>query len=201
MVEAIIFDLDGTLTRVPSPWRYVHDRLGLWETQAAVFFEEWRSGGITYDEFCRRDFQLWSGVTLDQIQRLLDEIPVNRHLPGIVDRLRGTSVESIIISSGFRHVARTIQSQLSWEPLSIYANDIVEGGGDGPELRIRVSADTDSPASKGRLAARALDQAGVDRSRTLAVSDSPRDLEMMAECRYRLLVHNEDDLLRIHSFL
>ena len=197
MIDAIIFDLDGTLTRVPSPWRHVHERLDLWDGLASAFLEEWLSGRITYEEFCRRDLELWAGRNLEEIERLLDEIEINRHVPDIVDRLRRSAIPSIIISSGFSYVARRIQSRLDWEPLSIYANELEEG----PRVRIRVSADVDSPVSKTRLAKKALQENGVDPGRTLVVSDSNRDLEMMAECRYRLLVEEEDDLMEVHRFL
>ena len=197
MVDNVIFDLDGTLTRVPSPWRYVHERLGVWDDVAAGFLDQWLSGEIPYDEFCRRDFQLWKDRDRSEIEELLEEIEINSHVPAIVTRLREESIQSIIISSGFSCVARRIQSTFGWEPLRIYANELVEG----PEVRIHISADPNSPVSKKRLAQAALDEIGGDPERSLAVSDSERDLEMMAQCRYSLLVENEDDLAEVHRFL
>ena len=197
MVDTIIFDLDGTLTLVPSPWRHVHERLGLWDEVASGFLDQWLAGGISYEEFCRRDFGLWKGLELAQIEELLDEIEINPHLPAIVARLREQSIQSIIISSGFSCVARRIQSEFEWEPLCIYANELI----DGPEVRIRVSADLDSPLSKKRLAETALSEIGGDPRRSLVVSDSKRDLEMMAQCRYHLLVENEADLAEVHEYL
>src|SRR5258708_7473696 len=41
MISSVIFDLDGTLTMVPSPWQYVHERLGVWDTTACHFLNEW----------------------------------------------------------------------------------------------------------------------------------------------------------------
>jgi len=34
-VSAVIFDLDGTLTGTPNPWRYIHERLGIWDSARA----------------------------------------------------------------------------------------------------------------------------------------------------------------------
>ncbi len=42
---------------------------------------------------------------------------------------------------------------------------------------------------------------GRDPGRSLVVSDSICDLEMMAHCRYNLLVENEADLAEVHGFL
>src|SRR5438477_6964898 len=105
MISSVIFDLDGTLTMIPSPWRYVHERLGVWENTACGYLQEWLSGRIGYDEFCRRDTRLWSGRSVREIQDYLDEIHINRHVPGIVQRLVDAQIPSIIISSGFHYVA------------------------------------------------------------------------------------------------
>ena len=35
-ISAVIFDLDGTLTMTPSPWRHVHERLGVWESASTT---------------------------------------------------------------------------------------------------------------------------------------------------------------------
>ena len=81
MISSVIFDLDGTLTRVPSPWQYIHERLGVWESTACYHLEQWLSGKISYEEFCRRDTDLWNGRPVEEIYSYLDEIVWNRHVP------------------------------------------------------------------------------------------------------------------------
>src|SRR5262245_66385324 len=120
-VSSVIFDLDGTLTRVPSPWRYVHERLGVWENPACGHLEKWISGGISYEEFCRLDTGLWNGRSVQEIHGYLDEIEVNRHVPAVVRRLVDSEIPSIIISSGFHYVAAKIQGTSEWELLSYLA--------------------------------------------------------------------------------
>jgi len=197
MISAVIFDLDGTLTRTPSPWRHVHERLGVWESTACGYLDEWLSGNISYDEFCRRDTSLWSGRTVREIEEYLDEIAFNCHVPDVVRRLVQERVPSIIISSGFRYVAAKIQNQCDWEPLLIYANELV----DGPHVRINVSGDFLSPLSKHSLAVQALRHFDSTFGEALVVSDTMRDLEVLADCRFKLLIETEDDLLKVHHFL
>jgi len=197
MISSVIFDLDGTLTNVPSPWRYVHERFGVWNNMACAYLDEWLLGRISYEEFCRRDTSLWNGRTIDEIHALLDEIEFNRHVPAVVDRLMRAGVPSIIISSGFRYVASKIQSQCCWDPLLIYANELVEG----PRVRIHVSGDFSSPLSKKALAGEALQLVGSTPAQSLVVSDTMRDLEQLCECGHQLLVQTEDDLLRVNAFL
>ena len=88
MISAVIFDLDGTLTNTPSPWRYVHERLGVWENTACNYLDEWLAGKMSYEEFCQRDTKLWNGRSVNEIYAYLDEIELNRHVPAVVERLR-----------------------------------------------------------------------------------------------------------------
>src|SRR5947199_5866269 len=181
MVSAVIFDLDGTLTKTPSPWQQIHGMLGLWQKTASAYLEEWLSGRISYDEFCRRDTRLWSGRTLREIEEYLDEIAINAHVPDVVGRLVEEQIPSIIISSGFRYIALKIKEQCDWQPLLIYANELV----DGPEVRINVSGDFASPISKRSLAVQALQQVDATFEGALVVSDTKRDLQALADCRYK----------------
>ena len=197
MISSVIFDLDGTLTRTPSPWRYVHERLGVWENRACNYFDEWTSGRIGYEEFCRRDASLWNGRSLDEIHSYLDEIELNRHVPAVVERLVSARIPSIIISSGFKYVAAKIQEEHGWHPLMIYANELI----DGPVVQINVSGDFASPISKKALAQRALSKVGSSMPGSLVVSDTTRDLEQLCDCRYQLHIREEDDLLKVNDFL
>jgi phosphoserine phosphatase len=197
MISSVIFDLDGTLTKIPSPWKYVHERVGVWESTACNYFDEWISGKISYEEFCQRDTSLWNGRSVDEIYGYLDEIEWNRHVPAVIERLVAAKIPSIIISSGFKYVAAKIQQQHSWDPLMIYANELV----DGPTVRINVSGDFVSPISKKSLAERSLAMVGSSMAESLVVSDTTRDLEQLADCGYHLHVREEDDLLRVNHFL
>jgi len=197
MINSVIFDLDGTLTKTPSPWQYVHERLGVWETTACHHLSRWLAGNITYEEFCQLDASLWNGRSVDEIYSYLDEIEWNRHVYTVVDKLVSAGIPSVIISSGFKYVASKIQRQYSWDPLLIYANELT----DGPLVRINVSGDFQSPISKKAHAERALASVGSTMGETLVVSDSTRDLEQLCDCGYKLHVVEEDDLLRVQDFL
>lgn len=197
MISAVIFDLDGTLTHTANPWRYVHERIGIWDTVAYTHMDDWLSGRSTYDEFCRRDIELWNGRDISEIHGYLDEIEFNRHVPEVIGEIVERGIPSIIISSGFRYVARKLQSGHNWEPLLIYANELIAG----PGVRIDVSADWSSPLSKKSHADTALGAVGVAFQDTLVVSDSEHDLEQLRDCGFHLQIREEDDLLRVLPFL
>jgi phosphoserine phosphatase len=172
----------------------------VWE-RACGHFDEWISGGIGYDEFCRKDASLWRGSSLKDIHGFLDLIQINCHVPRVAAALVARGIPAVIISSGFHHVARRVQAENRWEPLIVYANELVEG----PEVRvavdIQVSADMASPLSKRALGAAALQRLGLEAKKTLVVSDAVRDFEALCECGFQLHVQQEDDLLRTLDFL
>src|SRR5262245_55184874 len=197
MISSVIFDLDGTLTKTPSPWQYVHERLGVWQSKACNHLDEWLAGKICYEEFCRRDTSLWNGRPVDEIYSYLDEIEWNRHVPAVVESLVAARIPSIIISSGFKYVASKIQTHCAWDPLLIYANELM----DGPTVRINVSGDFKSPISKKALAGRALASMGSTMTSSLVVSDTTRDLEQLSDCGHKLHVVEEDDLLRVRDYI
>ena len=196
MIAAAIFDLDGTLTTTPNPWRHIHESLGVWD-KASSHFDEWLSGKISYEEFCRKDISLWQGSRLEQLHAFLDQIEVNRHTQDVTAALSQRGIPAIIISSGFHHVARRVQTRCGWKRLTVYANELT----DGPDVRIQVSADSASPLSKRALGAAALRQLGVEPKDVLVVSDALRDLEALSDCGLHLHVQQESDLARTLHFL
>jgi HAD superfamily phosphoserine phosphatase-like hydrolase len=197
MVSAVIFDLDGTLTGTPNPWRHIHECLGVWEGQASTHVEEWLTGKMRYDEFCRKDFGLWRGRSVSELHGYLDKIEMNPHVPEVVTALERRNIPSIIISSGFTYIASKIQRACNWERLLVYANELA----DGPQVHIRVSADKASGLSKKVHADASLRLVGAEASETLVVSDSTHDLEQLCDCRYQLHVQQTDDLRRTLQYL
>ena len=200
MLSAVIFDLDGTLTQTPNPWQHIHESLGVWDDRACHHFGEWVSGKVSYDEFCRKDVGLWQGRSLQEIHEHLDKIQLNRHARQVVTELVRQNVPSVIISSGFTHVAHRIRSGYGWENLMVYANELIDGT-HGPRVNVRVSADWSSSLSKKAHAGNALRMLQVEASETLVVSDAMRDLEQLCDCGFHLHIRHEDDLLRTLSYL
>jgi phosphoserine phosphatase len=196
MIAAAIFDLDGTLTLTPNPWRHLHEALGVWE-RAEGHFGQWQAGEIDYHEFCRRDYRLWAGQPLAALHAHLDRIALNRHVPAVVSALGARRIPSVIISSGFHHVARRVRDTHQWTRLTVHANELVEG----PEVRVGVSADPGHDLSKRRLGRAALVLLGVDAADTLVVSDGVHDLESLDYCGHHLHIREEDDLYRTLEFL
>ena len=80
-VDLLFMDMDGTLTGVRSPWEYLHRRLGLWEGNGDRHLKAWLAGEIDYDEFFRRDVEMWIGMDRERMLGMLDEIPIRDGVP------------------------------------------------------------------------------------------------------------------------
>ncbi|RJO64096.1 MAG: hypothetical protein C4523_18890 [Myxococcales bacterium] len=134
--QAIIFDLDGTLTPVASPWRLVHEAFGLWE-RAVAYHDQFFRGEIDYETWCRRDVALWQGRSLAEVRAVLARI---QPCPEAIDILKraaahrradGRPAPLMILSSGFDELAGRVLAAagLSRERVRVVANSLREENG------------------------------------------------------------------------
>ncbi|MHC4598720.1 MAG: HAD-IB family phosphatase [Planctomycetota bacterium] len=192
--DLVLFDMDGTLTEVRSPWEHIHRRLGLWEGLGDGHLAEWLEGRIDYEEFFRLDVALWLGMGRATLFGLLDAIPLG---PGAVETLRGLhegGVGLAILSTGFLRVARRIEEAAGF-PLQAWANEMhFDEAGRLERVTMMTSGDEDSPLSKRALIPSILERFETVPERTLAVGDSSGDTSMFGEVGYSLAVHGAPDI-------
>ena len=199
-VDLVALDVDGTLTEVPSPWRHVHERLRLWDTEGDAIRQSWLAGKISYDRFCVLDVGLWNraGVSVDQVTEILDAIPIRQQAGKMLNSLVKTGIKIVMISSGFRRVAERIVKDAGMDgKIEIVANQLLNGPGGKIGVRVNVSGDATSNRSKGEIVRRTLLNHGVSPVRALAVGDGPSDKQMFERCALTELVSTPDDLLRV----
>ena len=116
-----IFDLDGTLQQARDPYVDLHERLGTWEA-SQTFFQRGLAGELDYEEWLRRDAELWAGVPRAKMEQLFRENP---YLPGAretVIALKGAGVYVAVVSTGLRLHAEQVQADLGLD--WILANEI-----------------------------------------------------------------------------
>lgn len=66
--KLIIFDIDGTITRHISSWRYIHEKLHLWSHRAFRYQEDFFAGKISYRKFCLLDAAHWKGMRIAKMR-------------------------------------------------------------------------------------------------------------------------------------
>jgi phosphoserine phosphatase len=111
-LKLAVFDLDGTLIRPRSSWKYLHQKLGTWKMakpNAELFYDK----KITWEEWANRDAKLWKGIGTDEIQRIARKCPITKGAKETVHRLRERDFALAIISGGLYFFAERVGQDLN----------------------------------------------------------------------------------------
>jgi phosphoserine phosphatase len=107
------FDMDGTLVDAVSSWAAVHEHFGDHNTEGLRLFN---AGEIDDHEFLRRDIAVWwrhnPDLTMDDLEAILDEVPLMPGARTLFDALRSARVTTAIVSGGIDVLARRVAREL-----------------------------------------------------------------------------------------
>jgi len=184
-----VFDLDGTLKVPFSPWRYLHEALGV-EHLAAVYRARFFAGDIDYWEWARLDAALWKGVELARVEDIFRGSPYRPGVDEIFALLNRHRVPTAIISSGLDVHVRQVAGDLGVE--HTLSNELVvrEGRLTGQVL-VKVTED-----SKGGAMAGLRQELGARPEECLAVGDGTADVDLFAQAGLAIAVCPRDDRVR-----
>jgi phosphoserine phosphatase len=167
-----LFDLDGTLTEEKSAWEYIHRRLGVWAGNAEKFQEAFLRGEISYDRFCQLDAEIWKGMRVAELERILREIPLYEGIEELLNYLRSKEMKLGIISSGLSFLCDWIKEEYGFD--YAVANELgVEEGVLNGEIKIHVRFD-----QKREWVREAQRRFKAREEEILAVGDSLGDMDM-----------------------
>ena len=201
--KLVILDVDGTLTGVSSPWRHVHEYLGVWDSAGEAIARRWLSGEIDYDTFCELDLELWRQNQADYatVSRVLDAIPILPQAIDVLRTLQGQGVAIALISTGFERIASRISRDAGLDDtIRIIANRLYPGADGFARAEIVVSNDAGSGRSKGDHARMLCRELGISTAQCFGVGDGPSDRHLFEACGQHLLVKHGDDLFKIAGF-
>jgi len=189
LLKLAVFDLDGTLKEAYSPWRYLHEALGV-EQQAAVFRHRFFQGEIDYLEWARLDAALWTGVELARVQTIFQQSCYRPGVQELFTLLQDNHVLTAIVSSGLDVQARQVAAELGiWRVIS---NELVvrEGLLTG-EARILVTEET-----KGQAMAHLRHEASALPEQCLAMGDGLADIQLFDQAGLTIAVCPRDAQVR-----
>ena len=98
----IILDIDGTITRHISSWRYIHEKLGIWTDRAFRYQEDFFAGKISYRRFCELDAAHWKGMPESRIRRIFKSVRYSRNAAACIRRLKAQGFKLAAISTGLQ---------------------------------------------------------------------------------------------------
>jgi len=184
-----IFDLDGTLKESYSPWRYLHEALGL-EEQASVYRARFFAGEIDYLEWARLDAALWKGVEVTRVEAIFRG---SRYRPGVLElfgMLRNNGVHTAIISTGLDLHVRQVATDLRvWRSVS---NELpVRDGRLTGEVIVHMTEE-----GKGQVMTQLRQDMGAAPNDCLAVGDGLADIALFAQAALAVAVCPRDERVR-----
>lgn len=133
----VVFDVDGTLTKIASSWQFLHEKLDTWN-KGKHYAEQFFQGSITYEDWARLDSSLWKGLPLKKVQKIINDIPYTDGTREVITTLRGDGLKVVLISAGLSLVTKRIGREIGVDDSS--ANELkVKNGLLTGEVKVNVS--------------------------------------------------------------
>ncbi|MCX7857423.1 MAG: HAD family phosphatase [Deltaproteobacteria bacterium] len=171
-MKIVFLDCDGTLTPIKSSWEYIHRRLNLWNDLAEHFQSLFFKGKIDYYEFCKRDAQLWKGLPLEKVLKIISEIPLTPGAKEMVNAFKQWGLTTGIISTGLSFLVNRVKDLLCIDFAE--SNELLALSGFlTGEIRINVEQN-----KKDAVVKRILNELGIEAEKAIAIGDGIGDISM-----------------------
>jgi len=171
-IRLAIFDIDGTLRRVRSPWWHLHEHLGLAEA-ARGFAPMFERGEIAYAEWAELDAALWRGRTRAEMAAALASNPLRDGADRLVAHFSARGVPCAAVSTGLSLFAEPTAEALGLG--EVVCNHVLFEG-DRCSGRAEVCV---TEHNKAEVMAGVLRRAGVRAEETIVFGDGRADVPML----------------------
>lgn len=171
--RAVIFDLDGTLTREANSWAAVQRRLGpVQYGRARERWQRYSAGGLTRQEFLEEQVRDLAGQDSTLLDEVVAEVEYQDGVAAACSALGAAGLRLAIISAGLQALAERVADDLGIHLRR--ANSIeVEGGLFTGRGVIAVP-----PGGKAPVFLATCEELEVDPRSVVAVGDSSGDIDM-----------------------
>lgn len=178
--HAVLLDLDGTLTPVASFWQHLHEKLSIWNGDAEKYQNQFHSGDIDYETFCRLDAERWRGRPVAEFQKIADQVPLRPGAVEFVEFLRRRGKKVGMISTGLTLLAERIHYQLELD-FTIANRLEIEAKKLTGEVKINVEH-----GGKDEAVELFCNQFGISPRNVIAIGDSEGDISMFRAVGYSI---------------
>lgn len=190
--QAVIFDLDGTLTQERSIWEYIHKQLGKWYGFAEEYQKKFLSGEISYERFCELDAQVWKGMRIEKLLEIVKTVPFHPGVDELIEYLKNKGLKLAMVSSGLSILSNWVHERYGFDySISndlLHEDSILTGN-----VSINVYYD-----KKGEWVEKILRKFSVKPENAIAIGDSHGDIDMFKMVGFSIAFNSYcNDLNRI----
>lgn len=187
----VAFDLDGVLVDGTGSWSDVHKALGT-EGLSLSHGREFYEGKITFDEWARKDTDLWNGVDFNRIQEALYRTRLMKGAKETISTLKNWGYRTAIISGGLQILADRVREELGID--YAVANRLLFNDNKLCGIDQRVDFN-----GKGRILEKIMRANRVGRNESVAVGDYINDISLFEAAGYSIAFNPKDGKLLAYA--
>jgi phosphoserine phosphatase len=187
--KLIVFDIDGTITQHISSWRYIHEKLGLWDALAEKYQEQFLAGKISYRRFCELDAAHWKGINVDNLYKIFSKIRYSKNAKKAILSLKKKGFKLAAVSTGLQFMALRVKEELGFDYTLGNRLNVRKGKLTGG-VTINISH-----GAKGKALKAILKKFRVTPKEMIAVGDSEGDIPMIKIAGYSIGFNSSSELL------
>jgi phosphoserine phosphatase len=168
----VAFDLDGTLTTSRSSWEDIHRYFGTWESHGKELLDQFLRGELTYEEFDKKDAEVWIGRTKTEYLAALETIVLRDGIKELITFFKEKGCILAIISMGLREIVEKVADEYSFDYWIsnelIWKDDVITG-----DVKINVGW-----KEKGLIFTDICERFKIPIQNSIAIGDSSADIDM-----------------------
>lgn len=187
--KIIVFDIDGTITRHISSWRYIHEKLGLWDVLAKKYQEQFLAGKISYRRFCELDAAHWKGISEKKLHDVFKKVRYSKNAKRALRKLKKKGFKLAAVSTGLQFASERIKKEMDFD--YVLGNRLNTRKGrltGGVTINI-------SHGAKGKTVRSLLKSFGVKPREMIVVGDSEGDIPMIKLAGYSIAFNSSSERL------
>jgi len=193
--KLIIFDIDGTITRHISSWRYIHEKLKLWSRRAFRYQEDFFADKISYRRFCELDAAHWKGMSERKLRRIFESVRYSRNAVTSIAKLKKHGFKLAAVSTGLQFMTDRVRRELKFD--YVISNRLTTRNG---KLTGGVKINLEHGA-KHTVLAHIYKKFNVKPHETIAVGDSEGDIPLARNAGFSIAFNStSDELSRIADY-
>jgi phosphoserine phosphatase len=178
--KLIVFDIDGTITRHISSWRYIHEKIGIWENRAFHYQDDFLAGKINYKRFCELDAAHWRGMPESKLKTIFKGVRYSRNAVSSIARLKKLGFKLAAVSTGLQFMTDRVRNELKFD-YTIANRLICRGGRLTGGVRVNLEH-----GAKHTILAKIYRKFNVKPREVISVGDSEGDIPLAKNSGYSI---------------